>query len=217
MRILTITDLHGRSEIMSRILTQSGPVDLVLLGGDLTDFGSADDAQRFIRLAQEHGSPVLAVAGNCDSPAIERQLIDMGVSLHGQGVVREGVGLHGVSAMPPWRRGMYQFTEDELSEFLRAGFQQIAGADRHVLLSHPPPRNQSLDRTARGQHVGSTAVREFLDENRPDLVFCGHVHEGRGIERLGRTLAVNCGMGAAGSYAVAEVGQDVTVELCNAD
>ena len=68
-------------------------------------------------------------------------------------------------------------------------------------------------RTRRGQHVGSTALRSFIDERQPTLVFCGHIHEGRGIDRLGATTVVNCGTAYEGYYALAEIGETVEVTL----
>ena len=90
---------------------------------------------------------------------------------------------------------------------------QITGARHHVILSHPPPRDGKLDRTFVGRHVGSTALRAFIERTRPALVLCGHIHEARAIEALGPTTVVNFGAAAAGFYAVAEVGEEVNVEL----
>jgi len=213
MRLLGITDLHGSPAALDRILASAGPVDLILLGGDLTNFGSPADAERLVRRAEATGTRVLAVAGNCDSAEIDQRLVELGGSLMARGLVHNGVGVHGLSAMPPWRSNMYQLTEDELAEVLRAGYAQIAGAEHHMLLSHPPPHGGKLDCTSAGRHVGSTALRSFIDETQPELVLCGHIHEARGVEKLGRTTAVNCGPAAAGFYALAELGDELKVDL----
>ena len=63
MRLLCITDLHGRLSKLESILAAAGPVDVILLGGDITDFGSPNDAERVVRRAQQTGVPVFAVAG----------------------------------------------------------------------------------------------------------------------------------------------------------
>ena len=174
-------------------------------------------AERLVRQAQQSAAQVLAIAGNCDSPAIEQRLVELGVSLYRRGVVIDGVGLHGLSGMPPWRGNMYQFSEEELAQALETGYHQIAGARWHVVLSHPPPQATRVDRTFRGQNVGSVALRQFIDRTEPALVLCGHIHEGRGSEQLGRTLVVNCGPASAGSYALAELGPTLSVELREAN
>jgi hypothetical protein len=42
-------------------------------------------------------------------------------------------------------------------------------------------------------HVGSTAVREAIDKHQPLLSLHGHIHEAKGVSRLGKTLAINPG------------------------
>jgi Icc-related predicted phosphoesterase len=41
--------------------------------------------------------------------------------------------------------------------------------------------------------VGSTAVREAIEERQPALSLHGHIHEARGTTRLGKTLCINPG------------------------
>lgn len=213
MRLLGITDLHDNRSSLERILAHAGPVDVLLLGGDITNFGNPNDAERVVRMLQSRPGRIFAVAGNCDSPDIEARLVELGVSLFQRGVTVDGVGFQGLSAMPPWRPEMYHFREEELAAALDAGYRQLAAPARHVVLSHPPPRAQRIDYTQRGHNVGSTALREFIDRVQPDLVVCGHIHEGRGVEQLGRTLVVNCGAAAAGSYAIIELAEKPTVKL----
>lgn len=218
MRIACITDLHGRLPALGRILADLGQADVLLLGGDITNFGSPIDVERVVRAAQAAVPTVFAVIGNCDSAAIERRLTELGVALHGCGVRVGDVGFQGLSGIPPWVRGkgMFQLTEEELAAALEAGAAEIGGASRRVLLAHVPPHDTGLDRTVTWQHAGSTALRQFIDRTQPSLMFCGHIHEGRGIEKLGDTLAVNCGHGALGAYAVAEIGDEIHAELRSA-
>jgi Icc-related predicted phosphoesterase len=213
MRLVCITDLHGAVPVLERILARAGQVDAVLLGGDITHFGSPIDAERAVRAAQHRAPLVLAVVGNTDSAAIGQRLVELGVSAHGRGVVCGPVGLHGLSGIPPWKRGMYGLTEEELAAALESGFTQIAGCTQHILLAHVPPRGMSLDRTFSGVHAGSSAVREFVTARRPALVVCGHIHEARGIEELGPTTVVNCGHGGVGQYAIIEAAEEVRAEL----
>ena len=41
--------------------------------------------------------------------------------------------------------------------------------------------------------VGSTAVREAILQHQPLLSLHGHIHEGEGTARLGKTLCINAG------------------------
>jgi Icc-related predicted phosphoesterase len=186
---------------------------LVLLGGDITSFGTPNAAEFLVQRAKQHGPQVLAVGGNCDSAAIDERLASLGVSLFGRGVMLQGVGFYGVSAMPPWTGTMYELSEDEIAQALRTGREQLTEPRLEIVLSHTPPRDTLLDRTHRREHVGSVAVRQFIEQVQPALVLCGHIHEARGIDRLGATTIVNCGPAFDGQYAVAEVNADVRVEL----
>jgi Icc-related predicted phosphoesterase len=71
-----------------------------------------------------------------------------------------------------------------------------------ILVSHVPPYGV-LDRVDSasvppawiGRHAGSRAVLEYIRDRQPRYVFCGHIHEAEGCERLGRTEVCNLGMG----------------------
>jgi Icc-related predicted phosphoesterase len=217
MRIVCLSDIHSDLTTLDAILDHAGPADVIVLAGDLTHFGEPHDAERIVRLAQQAGSPVLAVAGNCDSRAIDARLAELGVSLMRTAVVHEDAAFYGLSAMPIWMRNMYELTEDEIAEALQAGREQLdrqLDGRREILVSHPPPRGCRLDRTGRGEHVGSTAVRAWIERVGPSLIICGHIHEGRGTERIGTTQVVNCGPAFQGFYAVVSLNGSIDVELC---
>jgi Icc-related predicted phosphoesterase len=213
VRLFCITDIHSEARRFEKILAAEPRADLLIIGGDFTNFGKPPEVDHILNLAQAHTPQVLAVAGNCDSPEIDQLLLDRGVSLHRRGVRVGDVGFFGLSAMPPWKGNMYEFPEADLERFLAASFAQVEGSPRHIMVPHCPPRNSEVDRSASGANVGSTAVRSWVDKVKPILVICGHIHEARGQAKIGNTIVVNCGPAREGNYAVAEVGNDVKVEL----
>lgn len=212
MRIVAITDLHGNTEALRRILTEVQSCDVLLFGGDITHFGSASDAARILDLSARTARRIFAVSGNCDNASVENQLAEQAVNLHGRGEIIDGVGFFGLSGIPVWQPGMFQFPEETLAEHLVAGWAQVADAARHVLLAHVPPHHTTLDRTMLGCHVGSRAVREFLDEHPVKLFLCGHIHEARGYQTMGPTTLVNCGPARRGNYAVISL-DDTSVDV----
>lgn len=213
MRLLCITDIHSEVDRFEKILASEPPADLLIIGGDFTNFGKPPEVDHLLKLAQAHSPQVLAIAGNCDSAEIDRFLLDRGVSLHQRGVRINDIGFFGLSAMPPWRGDMYEFPEADLDRFLAAGFAQVEGSARYIMVPHCPPHHSEVDRSGSGAHVGSTAVRQWLDKVKPILVVCGHIHEARGQAKIGDTIVVNCGPAKNGNYAVAEVGNEVKVAL----
>ncbi len=212
MRLLCITDIHSEVGRFEKILSREPKADALVIGGDFTNFGKPPEVDHLLNLAQAHTPQVLAVAGNCDSAEIDQRLIERGVSLHRRGVRIDDLGFFGLSAMPPWRGDMYEFPEEELDRFLAAGFAQVEGSSRLIMVPHCPPRNSEVDRSS-GANLGSIAVRSWVDKAKPILVICGHIHEARGQAKIGNTIVVNCGPAKNGNYAVAEVGNEVMVEL----
>jgi Icc-related predicted phosphoesterase len=213
MKLLCVTDLHGKVSALQKIFAQAGEADVLLLGGDITEFGTPNSAESLVRRAERAYPRVLAVAGNCDSAAIDQRLVKLGVGLFRRGVIHAGVGFIGLSAMPPWTGRMYELSEEEIADALETGREQVRTVGRHVVLSHCPPWGTDLDLTSGGQHVGSRSLWAFIEQYQPPLVICGHIHEGRGVEEIGATTVVNCGPAFRGDYAVVHLDDDVRVDL----
>jgi Icc-related predicted phosphoesterase len=97
--------------------------------------------------------------------------------------------------------------EPDLRQRFDAMISQITADPQHTIFSlHCPPYNTGLDDAPQltaemdlkdaGRStvpVGSTAVREVIEEYQPALSLHGHIHEARGTKRLGRTLCINPG------------------------
>jgi uncharacterized protein len=69
---------------------------------------------------------------------------------------------------------------------------------RTIYVCHTPPANTALDQMPRGRHVGSKALRAFIEQHAPALTLHGHIHEsprmsGHYAARLGATWSVNPG------------------------
>ena len=84
--------------------------------------------------------------------------------------------------------------------------QVTAPPERTIFSFHCPPHGTGLDDAPEltedmrlkdagrsTKPVGSTAVREVIEEFQPALGLHGHIHEARGSARLGRTLCINPG------------------------
>jgi uncharacterized protein len=84
--------------------------------------------------------------------------------------------------------------------------QVTAPPERTIFSFHCPPYHSGLDDAPEltadmrlkdagraVKPVGSTAVREAIEEHQPTLSLHGHIHEARGNTRIGRTLCINPG------------------------
>jgi Icc-related predicted phosphoesterase len=96
--------------------------------------------------------------------------------------------------------------EEELTAKIDEVAAKIPDMNRAIFNFHAPPHGTGLDEapaldgSLRPVHggavmkpVGSTAVRQAILGYQPLLSVHGHIHESRGVARLGRTLAVNPG------------------------
>jgi Icc-related predicted phosphoesterase len=67
-----------------------------------------------------------------------------------------------------------------------------------VFVLHSPPHGTRCDVMSDGQHVGSRAIRSFVERLQPPLVLSGHIHEsprvsGAWRDAIGRSIVVNPG------------------------
>ncbi|UCD20958.1 MAG: metallophosphoesterase [archaeon] len=63
-----------------------------------------------------------------------------------------------------------------------------------ILISHAPPFGY-LDKVPKVGHVGSKIVLRAIKKHKPKLVLCGHIHEGKGKTKIGKTVVYNLGEG----------------------
>lgn len=77
-----------------------------------------------------------------------------------------------------------------------------------ILVAHQPPRDTVNDVIHGGIHVGSIAVREFIEDQQPLACLTAHIHEGTGIDTIGRTKVVNPGPVRDGRYAYLALGRE---------
>jgi hypothetical protein len=214
MRILALSDIHGAYELAKRILRAERGIDLVIMAGDLTTFGTREEALDAVAGFRAITEPVLAVAGNMDTREIDEAFAGEKISINGKGVRIGNTGFFGVSGGPhSFLHTPFELAEEEILTLAEKGFAEVADAPTKVFVPHAPPHETKLDKVRSGKHVGSTAVRDFIQSRQPDLVICGHIHESAGEDTLGLSKMVNCGSVKEGRYAVIELEKDITLSL----
>jgi Icc-related predicted phosphoesterase len=202
MKILAVTDIHGANHRVVEMINLENP-DLLIIGGDLTTYGSVDHVRKALDMFKPACRAMLCISGNMDSRDHDTFYTDAGISINGKGFMFGDVGIFGVSAAPfsPLHTP-YEISEDAIASVMQAGYLEVASARLKILVSHAPPEGTTVDLIRSGKHVGSKAVRQFIETEQPAAVICGHIHEARGIDKLGSSIIVNCGEGSKGYYAV---------------
>ncbi len=158
------------------------------------------------------GRRCIVMLGNDDPPEMAEALSACGsVEDAEAGLVDIGEGFVlvscGYSNRTPWDSPR-ELDEAELDARLSRALEEVPDNARAVCNFHVPPYASQLDlapaidkqltvihRNGRPQMVpvGSTAVRSVLERYQPPLGLHGHVHESRGIARIGRTVCLNPG------------------------
>lgn len=202
-------DVHGQTANMARLPGVEGAAGIIITG-DLTLAGGVAEAAPVIEAARELNPVIFAQIGNMDYESVTAYLEEEGANLHRRVVPLDathapGVVLAGVGGSTPTPFN----TPSEYGEHLVAAWldelaeeaAKAAGFRHMILVSHTPPKDTATDTVGGGVHVGSTAVRTFIERYQPALCLTGHIHESAGVERLGETLVLNPGMLADGGYA----------------
>jgi uncharacterized protein len=213
MRIVYVVDVHDRTELVADAVAAAGPIEVLIVGGDITTGGTPGRAERAIDQWLPLTPRLLAVAGNMDSAAIDAQLAERGVSIDRRAVTVDGVGIYGVSTAPlSHLQTPYELSEDELANRIDIAFDQLGASRLRIFCPHAPPHGTACDQLESGEHVGSTAVRNHIEATHPDLVLCGHIHEARATDHIGTSEIVNPGPLMRGYYAVVDINDDLQVE-----
>jgi Icc-related predicted phosphoesterase len=162
------------------------------------------------------GVPVYLIPGNDDPYAIDEPLAASryAINVDRQVVELPGglevIGL-GLSSPTPWSTPR-EVSEHDFRETIFRLADQVRDPRRAILLIHCPPYDSGLDTAPlldasmrpivsagdllRGP-VGSTGVREAIEQLRPLLSVHGHIHESAGEAKIGQTLSLNPGSEAA--------------------
>lgn len=220
LKILVVADIHGEFERFSRMIDKmrEHDFDLVVCPGDFTDmyntpegFSQLDVAEMIVQKLLSLGKPVLCIPGNHEPYEILDVFDEYDVNLHER--VRkvkdfEFIGFGG--AATPFNT-KFEPTEEEIKRALEAKVRDVKG--RLILVVHNPPFGTDLDKTETGEHVGSKAVRGFIEKERPMLAISAHIHEAGGIGKLGQTALFYPGASYEGFYGLVEIDKDVKCEI----
>jgi Icc-related predicted phosphoesterase len=191
MKLLLFSDLHNDTAAARRIVERAAAVDVLVGAGD---FGNLRrDVRPCIEVLRRVDRPAVLVAGNNESTdELAEDCRDWPLAhvLHGSAAIVDGVSFFGIGGgipVTPFGDWSYDFTEEQATDLL------AACPPRCVLVSHSPPRGV-VDVSSRGQHLGSSAVRDAVLRCRPLLVVCGHIHASGGQRgQIGAIPVVNAG------------------------
>lgn len=193
MKVLVLSDAHGNLLQVKKVLgyLRKVDVDAVTYSGDFVD-------DRVILEIAKAEVPVFSVPGNMDSIAELEAIERAGISVHGKVVLFRDYGFAGVGAVN------FNWAERAVRAELEKGFHK---PERLVLVTHFPPKGTRADVVFYGAHIGSSTIKRLVEDFKPALCACGHVHESRAIDTLGGTIIVNPGPVNHGFGALVDLGK----------
>lgn len=203
VRIAALGDLHyGRTAppgTLQPLFAQiSEAADILVLAGDLTDYGLPDEARALARELSALKIPAVAVLGNHDYESnqqeeVKRILLDAGVvTLDGDTTEIEGIGFAGVKgfaggfgrgALGPWGENIIkQFVHECIQEALKLESALARLRTEHIIaILHYAPIQETVEGEPREifPYLGCSRLEEPLTRFPVSAVFHGHAHHGR--------------------------------------
>jgi Icc-related predicted phosphoesterase len=201
VRVAAVADLHCTSASKGKLrplFSQAREAaDMLLLGGDLTDYGLPDEAHVLAEELSDVDIPIVAVFGNHDyetgnEDEVRKVLCDAGVQvLDGEACEINGIGIAGVKgfaggfgrrALGPWGEAIIkQFVNEALHEALKleTALAKLRAEHRIALLHYSP-----IEATVQGEpqeifaFLGTSRLEDPLIHYPVDVVFHGHAHRG---------------------------------------
>jgi Icc-related predicted phosphoesterase len=202
VRVAAIGDLHcsrtaqGAFQPLFAKIAESA--DVLLIAGDLTDYGLPDEARVLARELAAIHLPIIAVLGNHDLESGKgdevRQIVaDAGVVvLDGDAYETHGIGIAGVKgfgggfgprALGPWGEAIIkQFVREAVDEALKLEAALARLRTRHLFaLLHYSPIQQTVEGEPLEIYpfLGSSRLEEPLNRYHVSLVVHGHAHRGQ--------------------------------------
>ena len=215
VRIAAVADIHhGKNSVPGSLqplfaqITETA--DILLLPGDLTDYGSADEARALAReITSALKIPSVAVLGNHDCESgqqaeVSKILADAGVvMLDGDSTEIHGVGFAGVKGFCGGfgRRALGPWGEDIIKHFVREAVDEALKLEsalarlrttRLVAVLHYSP----IQATVEGEpleifpFLGCSRLEEPIGRYPVSAVFHGHAHHGQPEGRTARNVPV---------------------------
>ncbi len=201
VRLAAVGDIHysknSQGSLQPLFMQIAESADVLVLCGDLTDYGLAEEARILAKDLAQVKIPVVGVLGNHDFETgeereIAKTLTDVGVHmLDGDTWEYRGVGFAGVrgfcggfgrGALGPWgEKTIKDFVHEAVQEALKleSALARLASDHRIAVMHYSPIRA-----TVEGEppeifpFLGSSRLEEPLSRFEVTAVFHGHAHKG---------------------------------------
>lgn len=222
MNVLAISDIHNDIENIINFSDKLSKInfDVIVCPGDFTDippkgFTALDIGKLILEELRTFNKPILTVPGTWDFDLIDF-FNQEDVSIHGKGKIIKDVGFYGFGGAKTPFNTPFEPSESDIEAGLKKGYGEVKNCKLKIQVTHAPPARTKLDLIYTGAHVGSEVVRKNIEQLQPQAAVCAHIHEGRGIEEIGKTKIVNAGRFPEGYCGLISIDdKEVTARIIN--
>jgi len=210
MRVLALSDLHSEEVVLSWLtgLLEKERFNLILIVGDITQRGPVSYAEELLDVLR--GENVLAIHGNMDTQQVVDLLEMRGIFFHLKKVEMEEWNLVGFGGSSPTPFGTpTEYSEEEIYSEL----SRMRVNSKTILVTHSPPYGSDVDTTSSGVSAGSKAIRRIIEERKPFMNICGHIHEREGEAAIGSTRIVKVPPAMGGKAAEIDFGGKLEIKF----
>jgi Icc-related predicted phosphoesterase len=203
VRVAAVGDLHctktGQGAFQPLFSYINDSADVLLLCGDLTDYGLEEEAQILAReITAALKIPTVAVLGNHDYESdrpheVQRILAEAGVQvLDGESCEIRGISFVGVKGFVGGfgERALEPWGEESIKRFVHEAIEEALKLERAIARLHTPQRlvlmhYSPIRATVEGEppeifpFLGSSRLEEPLNRYPVTAIFHGHAHHGQ--------------------------------------
>jgi len=186
VKILVVSDLHDDETALERIAARAKEFDYVLVAGDI------GKGRNFLEDLLAVQSKLFLVPGNGDQDFLE-EIAGEKCLQEKRVEIEEGFNLVGFGYSPPTPFHMpLEYPEEKLYSWMKG----LPIDRKTIFVTHAPPFGVLDD--VLGVHAGSRSVLRIIEEKKPLVNVCGHIHESEGVGKVGETTVLKVGAAKRG-------------------
>ena len=187
MKIMFISDTHGRHLEINDLYGELPYVDMIIHSGDCTRYGEYEETNLFLKwYATQNAKHKVLIAGNHDFVFQNEERKNTLLAnnndityLEDEFVKIDGIGIYGSPWSPVY--GMWAFMKHRNREMDEVWQKVPTDGSVDILVTHTP-RYGRHDVSVRGNyHVGCEMLANRINDINPKVHVCGHIHECGGM------------------------------------
>jgi len=215
VKFIFTTDVHGNTDFYEEVLKRAREKDIKapIFGGDISPLTSMDRQRTFLQYSliplfqkfrKQSKKDAFIMMGN-DDFAVNMGLLERAEKegvlklLHMKAHKIGKLFIAGYTCIneTPFMIKDWERREEEIAGDLKE-LSRKSDPKKTVYVFHAPPFDTNLDIIHSGAHVGSHAIREFIEKKQPLITLHGHIHEsadmsGTPVDKIGKTPCINPG------------------------